>query len=233
MDPSQLAAVMSAIGENMELDKYGLTSIRNIYLDDPSFILARRSIERPLYKEKLRFRSYGPVGKDGKVFVELKKKYDGVVYKRRLRMGVDDALEWFSDPDAEGPDTQIGREIDFMRRRYPGIRPAMFLSYDRKAYYADGGGDFRVTIDSNIRSRTDDVDLRSEPGGFAVLPENYTLMEIKTLYGYPMWMTKVLGEQGLYKSSFSKYGNAYKEMVLGREPEEFYFLDRKAATGTY
>ncbi|MBE6526278.1 MAG: polyphosphate polymerase domain-containing protein [Thermoplasmata archaeon] len=220
MDSSQLKAVMGALKENMVPDDYGHSSIRNIYLDTDDFILARRSIEKPLYKEKLRFRSYGPAEGDSKIFVELKKKFDGIVYKRRLSMPLDQAVRWFS-PDGIGPKSQIGMEIDFMRERYPGIRPAMMLTYERDAYRAKDGSDLRITIDTNILSRTDNVDLTSEPSGYAVLPEGYTLMEIKTMYGYPEWLTTLLSGNHLYKSSFSKYGNAYKEMVLGKDPEEF------------
>ncbi len=220
MDEGQTKAVYDALKEYMVLDKYGHSSIRNIYFDTDDFLLARRSISKPLYKEKLRIRSYGKAETDSEVFVELKKKYEKVVYKRRLTMPLDQAMEWFT-PEGKRPDTQIGEEIDFMRERYPGIRPAMLLTYEREAYYAKDGSDLRITIDSNILARTEDIDLTSETGGFAVLPEGYTLMEIKTLYGYPPWLTSVLSGNRLYKSSFSKYGNAYKEMVLGRNPEEF------------
>ena len=221
MDLRQAEEVCSAISEHMTLDGYGHSSIRNIYLDTGDFLLARRSIEHPLYKEKLRFRSYGKTEKDGTVFVELKKKYDSVVYKRRLSMPLDEAMRWFTSPEGKGPDTQIGEEIDFMRSRYPGIRPAMLLTYEREAYYANDGGDLRITIDSNILARLEDLDLTSEVGGHAVLPDGYTLMEIKTMYGYPPWLNAVLSGSRLYKSSFTKYGNAYKEMVVRKVPEDF------------
>jgi len=221
IDDDQTDAVYNALEEHMNLDSYGHSSIRNIYLDTDNFLLASRSIEKPLYKEKLRFRSYGTAAKDGKIFVELKKKYDGVVYKRRLSMPLDKAMEWFTTDTNDYPKTQIGEEIDFLRTRYQGIRPAMYLTYEREAYYSKDGGDLRITIDNNIQARMKDIDLTSEPGGHQVLPEGYLLMEIKTMYGYPKWLTKVLGDNRLYKSSFSKYGNAYKEMILKSEPEDF------------
>ena len=220
MDEQQKSAVMDAISEHMELDKYGHSSIRNIYLDTDNFLLARRSIEKPVYKEKLRFRCYGAPEPKGEVFVELKKKFDSVVYKRRLTMPLDKAMSWFTTNTEDHPCTQIGQEIDFFRKRYPGIGPAMLLSYEREAYSPIGEGDLRITIDSNIQARLDDLDLTSEPGGDNVLPEGYTLMEIKTMYGYPEWLNELLGSNRLFKSSFSKYGNAYKQMVLGRIPED-------------
>ncbi len=221
MDTEQTKAVYDTLKEHMVLDKYGHSSIRNIYLDTDNFLLARRSIEKPLYKEKLRFRSYGKAEKDGEVFIELKKKYDSIVYKRRLTMPLDKAMEWFTTDTQDYPHSQIGEEIDYLRYRYPGLRPAMLLTYEREAYYAKDGGDLRITIDSNILARLDDIDLTSEVGGHKVLPEGYILMEIKTMYGYPPWLVKVLDENHLYKSSFTKYGNAYKQMIIGRTPEDF------------
>jgi len=220
MDVEQAAAVHDALEMHMEPDRYGLSTIRNIYFDTPNYLLARNSIARPMFKEKLRFRSYGVPSKDDEIFVELKKKYDSVVYKRRLAMPLGDAMEWFCG-NGEGPKTQIGEEIGYTKIRYPDIRPAVFLSYDREAYCSMGGDDLRITIDRNILARTDDVDLSSETGGHTVLPDGYILMEIKTMYGYPDWLTSVLSSNRLYKSRFSKYGNAYKEMVLGKVPEEY------------
>ena len=220
MDVEQADAVLDALERHMELDRFGLSTIRNIYFDTPNYLLARNSIARPIFKEKLRFRSYGVPSKEDVIFVELKKKYDSVVYKRRLAMPLGDAMDWFC-ANGEGPDTQIGEEIGYIKVRYPDIRPAMFLSYDREAYRSKDDDDLRITIDRNILARTEDLDLSSETGGCPVLPEGYILMEIKTMYGYPDWLTSVLSSNHLYKSRFSKYGNAYKEMVLGKVPEEY------------
>ena len=229
LDEDQRDAVYEALDKYMVLDQYGHSEIRNVYYDTDSFLLIRRSIERPLYKEKLRFRSYGRPKKDGKIFVELKKKYDGVVYKRRLSMPLDDATEWFSDPEAVPPEGQIGAEIDFLRHRYEGLRPAMSVNYEREAFYTKDGSDLRATIDTDIRASLDDVDIRSKQPGQAVLPDGYTLLELKTLGGIPLWMVDVLSRNRIYKTSFSKYGNAYKQMVLGKEPEVYTALFRRAS----
>lgn len=220
MDEGQTQAMLNTIDKNMRTDRYGACTIRNIYFDTPNYLLARDSIARPMFKEKLRFRSYGTPSKDEAIFVELKKKYDSVVYKRRLAMPLDEAMDWFCG-NGEGPDTQIGKEIGYMKIRYPDIRPAMLLSYDRTAYCSDEHPELRITMDRDVLARTEDVDLSSGTGGHPVLPKGYTLMEIKTMYGYPRWLTSALNSCALYKSRFSKYGNAYKEIVLRRMPEEF------------
>lgn len=212
MDEGQTEAVCSVLKDRMAHDRFAFSDIRNIYYDTPDFLLARRSNEHPFYKEKLRVRSYGAPDKD--VFVELKKKYDGVVYKRRLSMPYDDASGWLSGDKSLEPATQIGSEIGFMMERYPGIAPAMMLDYRRESFCMPDG-DLRVTIDTDIRADLWNFDLRSVPSGKSVLPDGHTLMEIKTMGGIPLWLTEAMSSEKVYRSSFSKYGSAYKKIVVG------------------
>ena len=64
----------------MKIDKYGKTTIRNLYFDTDNYRVIRTSCDKPVYKEKLRVRSYQRVGGDDDVFVELKKKFDKFLY---------------------------------------------------------------------------------------------------------------------------------------------------------
>lgn len=210
---AQKQRILEAMAPYMALDKYGRTTIRNIYFDTDSYQLIRRSIEKPLYKEKLRIRSYRETSPDSPVFVELKKKYNSVVYKRRLSMSEQDAMNWIcgSSPPPEG---QIGAEIEYFRRFYAGLRPSVFLSYEREAFYCRDGGDFRVTFDDRILCRRDDLSLEYPVWGTPILEEGLALMEIKTGGGVPLWITRVLTQEKIYKSSFSKYGMAYQTMIL-------------------
>ena len=130
---SQKEALLQVMAPYMALDQYGRTTIRNIYFDTENYRLIRRSIEKPVYKEKLRIRSYRKTEKKDKVFVELKKKYNGVVYKRRISMPQQQAMDWICD-GTDAPDTQIGREIEYFRNYYTGLHPAVYLSYEREAY---------------------------------------------------------------------------------------------------
>ena len=214
LDPSQLERVLSGIEPHMRLDKYGRTTIRNVYYDTDSYRLIRRSIEKPLYKEKLRVRSYARADSDSSVFVELKKKYDGVVYKRRIALPERVATDWLCDRIKTPVDTQISREIDYFRSYYMGLHPSMFLSYEREAFYDNGGSDFRVTFDRNILCRQTDISLCSDTYGYSILPPDRVLMEIKCPGAIPLWMVKILSEEKIYKTSFSKYGRAYIERVL-------------------
>ena len=214
LTPSQIESVLRGIEPYMQLDKYGRTTIRNIYYDTDSYRLIRRSIEKPLYKEKLRVRSYQRADSDSTVFVELKKKYDGVVYKRRIALPERVAGDWLGNKIPTPIDTQISREIDYFRHYYEGLRPSMFLSYEREAFYERSGGDFRVTFDENILCRRTDMSLCSDTYGYSVLPENRVLMEIKCPGAIPLWMVDVLSREKIYKTSFSKYGMAYVKTVI-------------------
>lgn len=209
----QKQRLLEAMAPYMALDKYGRTTIRNIYFDTPTYQLIRRSIEKPVYKEKLRIRSYKQARADSAVFVELKKKYNGVVYKRRLSMHEQDAMDWICSGSPQ-PEGQIGTEIEYFRKFYTGLHPSVFLSYEREAYYCREGGDFRVTFDDNILCRREALSLESPVWGHRLLDENLVLMEVKTGGGVPLWMTQVLTREKIHKTSFSKYGMAYQTMIL-------------------
>ncbi|MCD7735269.1 MAG: polyphosphate polymerase domain-containing protein [Clostridiales bacterium] len=210
----QKQAVQEAMEPHMALDRYGRTTIRNLYFDTDSFLLARHSIEHPAYKEKLRVRSYREASPELPVYVELKKKYDSVVYKRRLALPEEQAVDWLAGLNAPPVCTQIAREVEYFRQYYRTLAPRVYLSYEREAYYDRNGGDFRVTFDENILSRTDDLTLEAPPWGEVLLEPGLTLMEIKTSGGIPLWMTHVLTELHIYRTSFSKYGTAYQNFLL-------------------
>lgn len=230
LDPSAKAAVLAAMSGHMQLDCYGKTTIRNIYFDTDDYDLIRTSLSGPEYKEKLRIRSYCQVQSDGEVFVELKKKYRGIVYKRRVRIPEFQAMDWLCG-GGEKPDPkevedqpnyfQIGNEIDYFRARYErsGLAPKVFLSYEREAYAPVTGGEetagFRITFDTNILARRDSLSLRSDTGGDTVIDNDLTVMEVKVRKdgAVPLWLAHCLSEQGITRCSFSKYGRYYKESI--------------------
>lgn len=221
LDRKQRDKVLKAMEPYMEMDGYGHSTIRNIYYDTDHFRLARRSLEKPVYKEKLRVRSYRAAGPEDRVFVELKKKYDGVVYKRRFDIPEAQAGEYLSGRAAPGQ-TQITREIDYFLRFYETLAPKVFLSYEREAYYTKEPSDFRVTFDENILWRETDLSLRRGIYGENILQPGQTLMEIKTPGSIPLWMVKTLSEEGIRQTSFSKYGHAYEIMIKNAKGEKRY-----------
>lgn len=213
LSPQKLDSVMRAMQGHMQEDEYGKSLICNLYYDTPSHLLIRRSIEKPHYKEKLRVRSYGIAQNDSIVFTELKKKYDSVVYKRRASMSEDEAMKYLNG-GSPAKTNQITHEIDYFMSLYKELSPAVYISYEREAFYAVDNRDLRITFDNNILWRDSDLSLCCGAYGNSLLSPGQTLMEIKTSSGMPMWLARTLSENQIYKTSFSKYGEAYKEIFL-------------------
>lgn len=197
---------------HMEEDRYGVSTICNIYYDTPNYRLIRESIEKPVYKEKLRLRAYGTPTDDTDVFVEIKKKYDGIVYKRRVSLPYHAARQWLSQIDEEGK-SQIGQEIAYFLQYYENLQPTCVLCYDRIALYGKEDAQIRVTIDTNIRWRTHDLDLRCGDAGEALFDAPMYLMEVKLPEYMPDWLIRILNDREIYPTSFSKYGRVYQKLM--------------------
>ena len=208
----QYEAMLDGMAAHMVPDAYGNYSISNVYYDTPDYRLIRASLEKPVYKEKLRMRSYGVPGSRDTVFVELKKKFDGVVYKRRITMEMQDAALYLYGA-RKGDGSQISREIDYFLRLYHPT-PRVFIAYDREAYAAADGGELRITFDTGLRARSNDVDLRLGDHGAPLLPDGLTLMEVKIPGTAPVWLAHLFSENSIFPTSFSKYGAYYKQFVL-------------------
>lgn len=188
--------------------------ISNIYFDTDSNELIIKSLEKPIYKEKLRLRSYGQVhDKNETVFLEIKKKFDGIVYKRRTSFTLTEAEDFLQNgtiPQNEKINHQVLSEIQDLMKRY-SLKPKAFISYNRLAFFGKDDSDFRLTLDTNIVTRRDDLFLDSPIYGDSLLKENEWLMEAKAFKTFPLWFAHFLSERKIYQTSFSKYGNEYKK----------------------
>ena len=208
----QQKELLKLIDLYMTPDEFGQSSIYNLYYDTATFLLIRRSLDKPVYKEKLRLRSYLRADSDTQVFLELKKKHKDIVYKRRISLSEENATGYFENA-FHLPDTQIGREIDYFKNIYEDLAPRVWITYDRQAFFGKQDDDFRITFDENILWREEDLSLCSEKYGNLLLDEDLVLMEVKVTGGMALWLTHFLTEHQIYKTSFSKYGNVYKEMI--------------------
>lgn len=208
----QYELLREAMSDYMVSDKYGQSTVCNLYFDTPDYLLIRRSIEKPLYKEKLRVRSYGVATPESTVFTELKKKYEKIVYKRRISTTEKEAMEFLMDrkPILEG---QIPKEINYALDHYAPLLPKAYISYDREAFYGREDKDFRMTFDRNILWRDYDLSLCKGIYGTKILEDGYVLAEIKVANAIPMWLIKFLSQEKIYKTSFSKYGTAYTNYI--------------------
>ena len=197
----------------MQPDEYGKTSIASLYYDTPDARLVRASLEKPLFKEKIRLRSYGPADENSPVFLELKRKAFGIVYKRRIQSTIPEVNRFFDGRGGSFPESQITREIQTFRDYYGTLVPACMIIYDRTAYF-ETDGDLRLTIDENPRYRMTDLRLDKSMEGISLLPEGWSVLEIKVQEAMPLWLSDILSGGQIYKTSFSKYGEAYKRQLL-------------------
>ena len=228
-------ALLPILEAHMEPDAFAHSSISNLYYDTPDFRMVRRSLEKPMYKEKLRLRSYGTPENTSTVFPEIKKKAMGIVYKRRISLPYQEAVSFLSGQQiastdmcdgmtqqiastdtCNGTTQQILHELDWMLASYENLSPRVFLSYERDSYKGISDSSLRLTLDQDILFRTDRLDLREGAFGEAILLPDQTLMEVKISNAVPVWLAQALSEIGIFPVSFSKYGRAYERIC--RDP---------------
>lgn len=210
LNDEKYRSLMAKIYSHLEYDLYQRYKICNIYFDTPEFDLIRNSISKPLYKEKLRLRSYGVPDDDSIVYLEIKKKYDGVVYKRRISMKYKEAIDYCIFGIKPDFNSQVFQEIDWLMKKYD-LYPMIYLSYDRLAMKGLVEKDLRITYDHNLLWRVNEMDLSKGSFGKTYLGENEYIMEIKTDGAMPLWLCHALNELEIYPQSFSKYGRIYQE----------------------
>ena len=213
LDAEKTAFVRERLAGHMQLDQFGLTSIASLYYDTPDYRLIRTSLEKPVYKEKLRLRSYGLATEDSPVFLELKRKAFGVVYKRRVQTTLPEVQRFFAGDDEVFDGGQISREIKTFRDFYRPLNPACLIIYDRSAYF-EPVGDLRLTIDADPRYRSEALNLTTSMEGVSLLPAGWTILEIKVQDAMPLWLAEILSTGRIYQSSFSKYGEAYRQQLM-------------------
>lgn len=219
LSKEQKDELLKKASEHLKEDEYGPSTICNIYYDSITHDLIRTSIDRPVYKEKIRLRSYNVPDRNTKVFLEIKKKYDGVVYKRRIVAKLSEIMSYLEDGMFFSCNQQILKELSYCFQIY-NLEPMLFLAYDRIAYYDKDSHDFRLTFDTNIISRDYDLNLEKGVYGEMISEENQFIMEVKCGGGLPLWFVKILNDLKLYPTSFSKYGKVYLESLKKKRKEK-------------
>ena len=213
LNQGQHQALMERLKGSMTEDLYGLHTICNLYFDTHSYELIRASIEKPVYKEKFRLRSYGVPKTNSTVFLELKKKFKGEVYKRRASLTLEKSRHYLLQGEYPESSGQILQEIDWFLKMYQPV-PKVFIAYDRLALYGNEDADLRITFDRNIRWRQSQLDLAKGDWGNPLLKSGNVLMEIKIPGTMPLWLSRILSNLEIFPTSFSKYGTCYKEHIL-------------------
>ncbi len=219
LQSGEYEALRRELAPYMEEDSYGLSLIMSLYYDTEQFDMIRKSMEKPAYKEKLRLRSYGIPKDDDPVFLEIKKKSEGVVYKRRVTLRAKEAADYLAGGEKPAGKGQIMEEIDWMRQRY-APKPAAVISVNRLALFGKEDRALRMTFDFSPRGRMDELDLRLGDRGELLLPEGTVLMELKVNGAAPLWLAEILSRRKIYPCSFSKYGTCYRRELARRAGRE-------------
>ncbi len=226
MDSKAFYALYNRLLTYMELDEYNKNdqfySISNLYYDTEHDSLIRNSLAKPKYREKLRVRAYGVPAKDAKVYLELKKKVFGLVNKRRTALRLEEAYAFAGEhikPELQPyMNRQVVQEIDYFLGRYD-LQPKVYLAYERIAMFDKSGRDLRITFDTNIRSRRYDLRLEDGDHGEPLMERGKWLMEVKAEKTIPVWLSHMLSEHQMFRTSFSKYGNEYRKMRMNEKLE--------------
>ena len=200
--------LFESISKYLDKDEYFESTICSIYFDNDNNDLIINSMEKPTYKDKVRLRSYGVPTINDYVFLEIKNKYKGVVGKRRIKIKLKDFNDYLNHKN-DLNNSQIKKELDYLFKYY-NLKPSIFIGYDRLSFVGKSCDYLRITLDSNLRSRCNNLNLEYGDKGDAYFKENYYIMEIKTLGSIPLWLTRSLNNLGIFPTSFSKYGNFYQ-----------------------
>lgn len=214
LERTQYEKLVRALDKYMKKDKYFESNIMSLYYDTPDYRLIRTSMEKPVFKEKIRLRSYGVPGRDSTVFLEYKRKYKGVVYKRRTFMPLGDVDRFTAGEQTEVNNQQIENELRYAFKFYPGLQPRMLITYHRFSYSGREDKNLRITFDDQVTYRGYDLDLSCGVYGRTLLNKGQRLMEIKIPGSMPLWLSKLLDELKIYPTSFSKYGKAYTTLMI-------------------
>lgn len=208
VDTQKKNMLLNAVSHRLVADAHGKSTVCSLYLDTPDRLLIRNSITATTYKEKLRLRSYGTPKSDTEIFFEIKKKYKGVVYKRRVKMPLSVAEEYIRTGKMPIK-SQIMSEIDYTMRFYRSPMPSMLIAYEREAYFSKDDDGLRITFDTAIRYRDTELDMTVGSHGTEITDKDRWIMEIKTNGGMPIWLAEALDQCEIYPSRFSKYANAH------------------------
>ena len=209
---TQASQLIDSLAKNMKSDEYGTYWVQNLYYDTDNWDIINTSMEKPLYKEKMRMRCYGTPETTDRIFLELKKKYAGVVYKRRVAIAPSDIAKYDINKILANDNSQIAKELAYHIQQND-VAEKFFLSYHRQAFAGIAGKDdgLRITIDSDISYRLDKLYFAQPTMGCYELNPNIFLLEIKTPLGIPLWLTRLLCELEIYATSFSKYAACFTD----------------------
>ena len=213
LTPAEFKSLLALVAPYIQKDRYFKATNCSVYYDTDGRYLAIHSLEKPLYKEKIRVRSYNvPKSLDDPIFIEIKKKYAGVGHKRRIVTTLRDFYHYEKTGELQTENPQIKAELDHCFKFYH-LKPALYVAYDRLSFCSKDDEHFRLTFDQNVRSRETDLKLECGDKGQNYFEHGEIVMEVKALDAYPIWFTRALSNLKIYPASFSKYGRIYEKIT--------------------
>ena len=193
-------------------DERAYSTINNLYYDTPSYQLIRESLENPHFDEKVRLRTYQEhPTEDSQVFLEIKKKTENLVTKRRLAADLLTAEAYLDGDYSQLTDLQIDKEMVWLTQHFGNIQPMMYIGYNRYSMKGIEDERIRITFDHDLTYRPYDLSLLAGRHGDHLLPANHVIMEVKIPEACPLWLSEIMDRYQLSPRSFSKYGFAYKK----------------------
>ncbi len=230
INQSLMLELITFFNQKLIFDPYSIDgkhyTIYNLYFDTHDHSIIRNSIQKPKYKEKLRLRTYqDTLSSDSPVFLEIKKKYEGRVNKRRVNLNYEQAQHYLTHHEIPQFSTQVEnqmmQEIDYFIKIHHAT-PGAYIRYDRIALLSPDD-DLRITFDFNIIFRQKNVTLESHDGKPILPTPDSVIMEIKSDQNFPLWIVNKLSELKLYSQSFSKYGKAYEYYLGGNTDDDILY----------
>lgn len=217
----------------MDLDPFCLNGneyrIYSIYYDTINHDIIRDNSQGKTYKEKMRLRSYyDRKDPEDKIFMEIKKKSEGVGNKRRIKLKIKEIDPFVNEgimPDL-GDDylkNQVAKELAYFFKMNK-VAPALYVQYDRLALFGKEDKNFRMTFDRNVHIRRHDFVFGERDDDEFLIDDDTYIMEIKILGAMPMWLATMLSENDMFSHGFSKYGVKYKQDAKDRKLE-YYLTD--------
>lgn len=220
----KLDKILPFLLEYMELDPFCLNGneyrIYSIYYDTDNHDVIRQNSSKPVYKEKMRIRSYyDRKDPEDKIFMEIKKKCNGQGNKRRIKLKIKEIEPFVNDgilPETKDYlSAQVAKELQYYLSKNK-VHPALYVQYDRLALFGKEDKNFRMTFDRNVRTRRHNFVFGESEDDELLLPNGEYIMEIKILGAMPLWLTHILSENELFSHGFSKYGVKYKQDAKNR-----------------
>lgn len=215
----QKEQLMKAISDWIVQDPYSPYTVSSAYLDFPSDLLMKRNMEKPAYRRKVRIRCYGEFERNSTCYLETKNKYKGITVKKRILMDSSQIEEFLKNRKFPAG---LSSDAISLFNAQAGYQIRYGLKYERQAYYWKDDPSLRITFDDQIcvRKPENPFCLQSLIGqkAAAILPDGFTLMEIKTANALPLRLARILGALQILPASFSKAGSAYRLLNYANEP---------------